>query len=756
MGNRERDASLGHRLTQLGAASALAVISATLPFQAAWAQSSDGQAAQSQSPAANTATAEDAVSDIVVTANKREQGLSTVAAGISAVSSDTLTTRSADSIADYIAFVPGLSINSYGNTGHGAVSIRGVSPQSVGATTATYVDDIPVGPASPATRGSQFTVDLDPTDLDRVEVLKGPQGTLYGASSMGGVLHYVTRAPNLARTELTASQELNFIDGGEAGVKVRAAISTPIVTGKLAVRASGYYRYSGGYITDLGISGKGANRSRDWGFRGSLKYAPTGNFSIRLDAVRQHSKSDGGANVDYVLATKAPFYGDLEQRRYVAEPFGVDLELYSASINWDLGPGTLVSATSYSKFDTSVQYDATDLQRSYNSIFPVGPATPLGRGYDGSVKKTTQEVRFVSNRFGPVEFMAGGFYQNEDLFEVASYRSFLPSGQIAPVSPRIIANRTAGLTEYAGFANGTFYLTERLDITAGYRYSSIDTDNLSVRTGVLVSRTAPTTPFTSTSGSSENASTYLAGVRWRPTDSLLLYGRAASGYRPGGGRTVPPGSPAGFAPFFTSDSLWSYEAGAKLRTLGGRLLVEFDGFWIDWSNIQALEPVANDATDGNAGKARSKGVEFQASYVPVRGLTLGGNFAYTDGRFTEGNIVTQVTPGQKLYFVPEWTAGAYAEYSAPVSDTMSITFGGDWNTRSSQLDSSRRTLDAYALWNAHAGFQTGLFSVNFYVKNLTDKRALLGSVISNSYRLPYYPFTINQPRTFGIILSQKY
>jgi outer membrane receptor protein involved in Fe transport len=709
-----------------------------------------------QASAASPAT--DQVAEIIVTAGKREEKLSKVADGISVVTSQQLTVRSADSLQDYIAFTPGVSINSYGNAGHGVVSIRGISPQSVGATTATYVDDIPVGPSSAATRGSQFTVDLDPNDLDRVEVLKGPQGTLYGASSMGGVLHYVTRAPSLTSTELDTSEELNQIDGGFGGVKVRAAGSTPLVDGVLGIRASGYYRYSGGYIHDIQFAGPGANASRDWGFRASLLYKPTSNLSIRLDALNQHDNGDGASTVDYAKGSLDPTYGNLKEKRYIGEPFTVKTQLYDANVNWNLGFGTLLSATGYSKFDTAVLYDGTGLfGPAYGSFLPIGPSSPIGRFYDGRVKKTTEELRFTSKRLGAFEFIAGGFYQHENLFESAGYQGYTSAGNVAPNALYGHNLRYATFTEYAGFVNATAYLTDRLDITGGYRYSQLKTSNEIDATGIINNRTNPTAIAKTVNGSNENSNTYLASVRWQATDGVLFYARAASGYRPGGGRPIPVGAPPGFPGQFESDSLWSYEAGTKVRAWNGRLTLDFDGFWIDWSNIQTIQPVGPiGTTDGNAGHARSKGLEFQTAFVPTHGLTIGGNLAYTDARFRDSNAITGVFAGEHLYYVPTWTGAAYVEYEKPVNDKWSLDAGVDWAYRSSQLDANHITLPGYAVWNLHVGGKTGHFGINFYVNNLTNKRGLTGSEISSSTSLAYYPFSIIQPRTFGIVFSQKY
>ena len=165
---------------------------------------------------------------------------------------------------------------------------------------------------------------------------------------------------------------------------------------------------------------------------------------------------------------------------------------------------------------------------------------------------------------------------------------------------------------------------------------------------------APNEISTTAQTFSEGPSTYLAAARYHLSDDFLLYARAASGYRPGGGRALPPGTPAGFPDYYTSDKLWSYEAGSKYKGLGGRLSIDADAFWINRSNIQSLQPVPGTpfVLNGNAGTANSRGVELQAAYVPLRGLTLGINGAYTDARFTQ-TVPFVANDGDSLTYVPE-------------------------------------------------------------------------------------------------------
>ena len=712
----------------------VALAAASMFGSAAWAQ--------------ETPSAEDALStDIVVTANKREERLSRVGGAVVAVSGAKLEERSATSLQGYLALIPGISIQSQGAAGWGAVQIRGVSSQNVSPATATYVDEIPVGASSATARSNFYTVDLDPADLERVEVLKGPQGTLYGASSMGGVIKYVTRRPSLTDTEIRASEDFYVVEGGDIGTKLRASLSTPLVEDKAAVRLSGYYRRDAGYVDNLQLGRRDINKGDAWGIRGALFFKPVDNVSIALTGLYQQAKYGGLAIIDIDQNTLEPRDNDLSQRRYLPEPFSAKNLLLSAELKWEGQAGTLISATSFSK---SRPKDSTDFTEYYNGFFGVALDNPMAsNGLKHAVDKITQELRFNSNRFGPVEFIVGGYYTHEKVGDLQAYQFMGPDFRPDPAQePLGIGERNGQLDEYAAFVNATVYLAEDFDLTAGYRHARIDQQGTGRNSGILYGGDS-----TTSHDISEDADTYLAGLRWRATDNILFYARAASGYRPGAARGVPAGAPPGFADFYTSDSLWSYEAGVKATGLGGRFSAELSGFWIDWSDIQTLIPIDMVIVSGNAGTARSRGFEVLASYMPVRGLTLSANASYTDSRFTEDNSATGVFDGDRLYYVPKWRALASADYNFALGN-LDATIGGEISYTSNVLDLTRYPLPSYTMVGIHAGVKKDNLSVNLYVKNLTDRRAWTGS--SGYYPDFYYQPSIVQPRTFGVTFSQKF
>ena len=688
--------------------------------------------------------------EVVVTASKRAEDIEQVGGAVSAISGDVLAERSADSLQDYVAFIPGLSLQSQGAAGYGVVTIRGIAPQGNGATVATYIDESPVGASGNTTESAFFTADLDPSDLERVEVLKGPQGTLYGASSMGGVIKYVTRAPSLTTTEINTSEDFNTVENGSGGVKVRGSISTPLIDEVLGVRASAYYRHDSGFIDDVGYGGDGQGRDNNRGGRLSLLYKPAEALSIRLNATVQENSTTGLTVQDTDLVTGRPIYGPLKELRYEPEGLIESTRLYSAEINYRIGHFNLVSATSYSHITPKGLGDDTAGFEAYG----LGPVTPQNPALDTSnnfTKKLTEELRLVSDRIGILEWMIGGFYQDEK-----DHFSFVDSLTDTPDFNFSTREADGTLKEYAGYLNGTLYFSPRFDVTLGYRHSTISQDVSGYNTGFLWNPTNPNAVSSNAQSFSEAPSTYLAAARYHFSDDVLAYVRAASGYRPGGGRSLPPGTPPGYNDYYTSDKLWSYEAGLKARGLQGRFTADIAAFWIDWSNIQSLQPIPNSffVINGNSGTAISRGFELQSAYLPLPGLTLGANAAFDQAYFTQ-TVPGVVENGQVLTYVPKWSGAAYAEYSRPLGNGWNGLVAADYQYQGNRLDTYRVYLPAYSLWDARAGVRNDRWQFTLYVKNLTNKEVPVGTNGGGGGLLPEY-YVMQTPRTVGVTFTQKF
>ncbi|MFZ1867198.1 MAG: TonB-dependent receptor [Steroidobacteraceae bacterium] len=693
---------------------------------------------------------ESTLSEVIVTATRRAEPVSKVGEGISVVTSEQLDMLSANSLEDFVQLTPGLSLQSYGSPGYGSFEIRGISPQSVGATVAIYIDDIPFGGSSNLSEGGDFTPDLDPADIQRVEVLKGPQGTLYGATSLGGVIRYITKQPSLQQAEGNTSEDVSFTDGGQPGGKVRGSFSTPIIQDKLAVRVSTYYRRIGGFIDDVGFRVKDANSGYDWGVRATVLYKPTDNLSIDFNAMTQQSSVDGLDTVDLNPNTLRPLYGSLAEERYIPEEFAYKTSLGSAEINWNTLYGTLLSATSISQIKPENYQDVTvDFEPFGLGVSPSDPAGAVGHHSD---QQETQELRFTSTRLGDVEFIAGTFLQHEALGDGNIYPYYTTTGQPEYQNLLGIDNKYGTLNETAAYLNATYYILPQLDLTLGTRYSRINQSRSQYYGGLLYTGSA-TSFLTNAQSFSASPKSYSAGIRWRMNSNVMYYLRAASGYRPGGGRTIPPGAPPGFSASYVSDSIWSYEAGVKVRALDGRFSLDADGFWINWTDIQSLVYIGQFNTDGNGGTARSRGFELQTNYVLLKGLVVGVNAAYTDAIFTQ--TINTFVNGERLFLVPKYTASATADYTFPLTGDWTGNLGGDFSYTSSELDITDYPLPPYGILNLHAGAERGPYRLSLYVKNATNRRAYIGD-FGYFADEPPYTVVLYRPLTVGVMFSQSF
>jgi len=739
--------------------SRLAILLPVIAAGPAFAQSSTASA---EAEAGNGSS----YGDIVVTAGKRAERLSEVGGAISALSGDTLRELNANSVQDYLGFTPGVSLTSYGRPGQTEISIRGIASQSVGPAAAVYIDEVPFGQSSNESQGAAYAPDIDPADLERVEVLKGPQGTLYGASSLGGLLKFVTRAPSLTDTSVEAGMEMSKVEKGGYGTKVRAAGTTPLIRDVVGLRLSGFYRLDPGFVDNVTLGRRDVNRGRAWQTRAALLIKPTDALEIKLGALLQNTRGDSMNEVDFNLAPDmpppfTPHFGDLTNSRYIEQPSHVNNRVYSAELHYDFGWGNLVSATGLTRQRISRVLDVTrsyGLRYTYLGVVPGGGRT-IGLAADYNVNKFTQEVRLQSAQNKRFEWAVGGFYQREtsNTLSIATAREADGTRLASPNGQPAYSAGQNELKEYAGFVNATLYITPTLDVSGGYRHSRIEQSNDKQTTGIVFNRAEPDLLVSRTDPAEDSVDTYSAAIRWRPSTALLLYARAASGYRPGGSRTLPPaGVAAGLDPTYTSDSVWSYEIGAKAKAFDGRVTFDVDLYQLDWTDIQNLALVEDFFVQSNAGKARVRGIETELQTQPVEALTLAASFAYTDAIFTEGNDGLGILPGDRLSGVARYTASLRGEFRQPIGGEWDAFISADARYRSSMIDAAGLQLPDNTLVGLRIGAETPDLRLNLFVQNLTDSRALLGNTIGLPRPGVSYSVAVAQPRTIGISLTKRW
>ena len=696
------------------------------------------------------------IEEIVVTAEKRAVPLQDVPVSLSAIGGEELQQIGAGQFEDFARYVPGLNYLSNGTLGQHQLILRGVTVGlSPAATVGVYVDDVPFGSSSSFSVGGLLALDLLPYDLERIEVLRGPQGTLYGASTMGGLLKYVTRDADLSHFAAQGEIDYQSISGGGSDAGGKGMINLPLSDGRAGLRVSGYDVHNPGYINDDALGLHDLNSSEQRGGRATFLARLTDDLSVRLTAILQDLYQDGTSAIDVNATTGQYLYGDLTQHRTIVEPFSQRYREYAATINWSIPFATLTSVTSYSTLDTSIQSD----QSNAFGLPSYGINTP---GTD----KFTQELRLASPTGAQrqIDWLLGAFFTHEIGDNAQQYYT---NPQTQP--PLLLVGFPSDYKEYAGFGNITYHATDAFEVTAGLRWSHNTQDFTVSQTGLFNNPTDPAAVSTTPGHSSDQSTTYLVAAAYHFTQDVMAYARAASGYRPGGPNVQTPGSQGLVSPTFKPDKLWSYEAGVKSEYLDRRLLIDVSAFDIRWKDIQLLEFLNGFSFLGNGPGATTYGAEFTSIYKPLAGLTLGLNGAYTRAYLTgdTNSPLLGGVDGESLPLVPHWNTSATADYSLPISGGLSgfggatFQYVGARNAYFNESISSQQfLLHSYDTLDLRAGLAGAHgrthWTLTAFLKNATDKRGQTSvATPAPGSPAPASLFVV-QPRTVGLAVQASF
>lgn len=701
--------------------------------------------------AASAQTAEPGtVEEIVVTARKRSETLQEAPLSITALSERQLQSAGVAGFQDYAVRVPNLSFAYASSAGPLAqtITLRGIYGAG---TTGLYLDDIPL-PAS---------VDPEVIDLDRIEALRGPQGTLYGARSMGGTVRLITKAPDLSDFSAKGTVQGASVDHGGRDGRVDATVNIPVVEGVLALRAFAFAGYESGVFERLASADAptafaphdGIGSSRRFG--GSLALRADlldGHLTLTPRIVAQRSDQQGRPYADYRA-------GNFTQVRQfdIDETGGDDWTLYSLAAQYDAGFGQFTSTTSRFVRDYA---DTEDISEYVQLVLGGAPAQAVIR-VRGDFEATSQEFRFASDFEGPFQITAGLFYQK------TSERQVIPPtevvGLIANAYNQTISNE---VTEKAVFGEGTLALGPRLEVTLGARYFDNAVDYTNSQDGAF------TTPAVFAGTQNEKGVNPKLGLKYKVSDDVNLFASMAKGFRIGGvngfsqtlcaADLAALGLTAAQASSYKSDSLWSYEAGVKSSWLERRLQVNATVFRIEWSDVRQNVPMScGFSIQANAGKARSQGVEFEAQFNPAAGLSLSLGVGYTDAQITDGGSLGFAGPGDRIQQVPKWNLSAALDYEAeiagrPVFSHLDYAFV-DRSVSALNDAAHPRVRPSYSLVNARAGVEVGPVRYSLFVKNLFDEAANYGDTPPLGAELPGRPrIAVSRPRTVGFELSARF
>jgi outer membrane receptor protein involved in Fe transport len=729
--------------------------------------------------------------EVVVTAQKRTEAVSDIPASVTVVGGQLMEQQRADDFQDLVPLVPGLSVTT-ARPGVTRITLRGINTGGVASTIGVYFDDVPFGSSSGLANAAILSGDFDTFDMARVEVLRGPQGTLYGASSLGGVMKYVPNRPHTERFEARLLGSAEAVDNGDPGYSLQGLFNAPLGD-KAAVRGSGFYRFDSGFIDSIGdnpvpsltnpavnvIGGtlveNGLNSIDRFGGRVAALIKPSDKFTLNLGVQLQNLDSNASSTVDADPVTLAPLNSTPVQSRYQSEFNDTKYRVYSGTIDWNLGPASLQSITSFATFESDFQSDlaiATNLTGGpplaslVTFLFGNAETRPLSAvlPQTTSTDKFTQELRLVSAKSESFEWLVGGYYTNEDSAIKQKILAVEAETETTATGVPVLADLGLDSTyeELAGFANATWHATPRLDLALGGRFSHNKQVASQIADGVLV---GGLTRYDDVE-SSESPFTFSFAPRFELGKSSSIYGRIATGFRPGGPNVLPPAAPPTVPRQYDSDRLTSYELG--LKTGGGpadKFSLDLSAYYLDWDDIQLFLVVNNFGINGNGGTAVSKGLELAASVFPTSGLVLSLNAAYTDAKLTEDtDAVVGGKDGDPLPYVPEWSFGLNADYEWTVKGSTRAYVGGSLGYTGERTvafdnradDGSIRVADSYVTLNLRAGAYFGRWAVELYGKNLTNDLGV--TAIGEPGPLPNgaLGLGLTRPRTIGLSLSTRF
>ncbi len=693
---------------------------------------------------------------MTISATRRLEAIRDVPVSVVKLSTDAQLDLGAKDLVDVLATVPGVTYNqTFGKSGSGDIVIRGISTGVVSnPTVGIYIDDVPVGSTSGQNFGAS-AFDQRLLDLGSIEILKGPQGTLYGASAMGGLLKYNTRLPDTAYFGGQAGGEASKTSQGGNNYTLYGNVNAPLSAGTAALRAAVFHARDGGYTDAIGPgAGKDVNSGEVTGARVTLGLRPRKGWDVRLSAQAQESKYDGSGVASYDLGGK-PIAGELlaVDLRY-REPSTVRVSLAAANVEADLGWAKAYSITGYQTKRTA---DVSDQNGFLRVLPPFLVVTQIDTSQTTKLDKTTQEFRLVSAPGGALEWLGGVFFAHEKGDGGVRWIATTGAGSPFPSGSALLDN--AGIEtrwkETAVYGTVVWNLTPALQLTAGARASRNSLDQVLRNAGLLTDgqRTGLSTR--------ESPETYLLAARYKLTPGSSLYARAASGYRAGGPNspfTDPAtGEQRSSAPY-RSDSLWSYELGYKADLPDGLGRIDVALFQIDWKDLQVQIFTGGASGTGNAGKARSRGLEFGAELRPLPALTLRAAASFIDAKLSEDSPGLGGVAGERLPTAPKVAAslGGRLDVGAGFIGAQlghvgarTVSFTGSAGTPSYRLP-------AYTTLDLNGGTTIADFEVGVYVRNLNDER---GQVSANTQFAGFgAPVTVNyiRPRTFGVTASRSF
>lgn len=711
------------------------------------------------------------IEEVMVTASRRAESVQDTALAVSSVDPQSFVAGGLTTLEDVVNYSPGVYFRGGSAPTDNGISMRGVSTFTSAPTVGVYIDDVPIGSGNSQASGASLMLDVMKAGMERVELIKGPQGTLYGSSSMGGLIRYVSGDPSTSEFSGSMSADMSTIDHGGSSQRYSGRISTPIVAERVGLSLSGYYEDVGGFIDRIPESATGAakdvNGYENYGGMAKLTANFTDRFTGSLLALYDQTTFNGRNAVALDGPPFVPANGPYETD--TADSIDdSEFSLLAATLNYSFDFATLISSTSYQE---RLVTSTTDLVADFGPLVQLFCACTVDNApFTGttSTDRFVQELRLVSSEdaraAGNIEWSIGAIYSEEKSGN-GQRLAGLPTNFVL-----LDVDIPSILEETAFFGNLTYYFTPQLDITAGVRVADVEA-SVEIDDGpeILVRDTPPTVV-------DDTVDTYSFSLRYRPSDTLSLYARAASGYRPAAanlplrdanGNNVAP-------PIIEADTLWSYEVGAKGYLADGRVSYDLAAWHLNWKNLQARIYVNGAQTGGNANSdVTAYGFEGAVNYAPIEDFTLTASVAYTNSTLDDDETSAfGAVAGENLPAIPEITWAVRANRSFALSSTTEVSIGLGLRYTDQQdtgfeggtaADGSTITpriynfvVDDNLITDLNIGLKRGNFGASLYATNLFDEYGYSSGSARPAVGFIRATASVIQPRTIGAILTYDF
>ena len=709
---------------------------------------------------------------VLVTATRKGEAerLQDVPVPISVISAQALMDGNKTKLEDYFDQIPGLMLAQSGPIS--MVSIRGITTGANNNPTVGYtLDDVPLG-GSVNTTAIQVPA-IDPADLAQVEVLRGPQGTLYGDNSMGGLIRYVTVDPTTERVfgDVRVGSD-GVVGGTHLGYNTSAAVNLPL-SDTLAIRISAFTRLDPGFVDDVETGVRGVNTTKTGGGRIVAKWTPSPDFSIKIGALYEKAQELGVSNIDVPTDgyPQTQGLGDLQQLNWWGT--GTSVQEYknaTVTLNANAGGMKVTAISAYTFSGQKAIQDATGV-----GLNDPGTGTPLEDV--NQMHKFTQEVRLTDNLGSHLEWLLGGFYNQEDISSLQDWSetAAITGAFVGSAGSIYYASGPFRLRESAGFGSLTWKATDRFDVQFGARESYLSTPPVSEDSysgGFLNSppeypNGEPPGPSVSSPPSSEywkdHALTYLVSPRFKLSPDLMVYARVANGFRPGSGTANPQPTDDCVVNHYQClvhpDKTIDYEIGAKADLLDHTLSIDSSVYYIHWESIQLRlqSPTPGITYTGNGSGAKSQGVDLSIDWKPLEGLTISTWGAWNQAVLTQPFLYGAA--GQPVPYSARFSGNFSVEKDVLITDNIHAFFAGkeiymgDRQGEFGGLNAPRQDLPAYSQTDLNAGVKADPWTFNLYINNVTDRRGLLYGGLNAAIG---YEFSIINPRTIGLSVVRTF